>query len=148
MKKIPNISLNLTNGSVFETAKIKKKTILFFYPKSFTPGCTIEVNEFQKHLNKFKNLNIEIIGASKDPVEKNIKFASEYKLQYPLGSDESKSCEKLGIWVEKSMYGKKYFGINRTTFLIANNGEIYKIWNNVKVSGHVQEVLEISKNWK
>ena len=146
MKKIPNISLNLTNGSVFETAKIKKKTILFFYPKSFTPGCTIEVNEFQKHLNKFKKLNIDIIGASKDPVEKNIKFASEYKLQYPLGSDESKSCEKLGIWVEKSMYGKKYFGIDRYTFMIDSKGKIFKQWNKVKVKGHVKEVLEYAKN--
>lgn len=148
MKKIPNISLNLTNGLIFETSKNKNKTILFFYPKAFTSGCTIEVNEFQNHFGKFKKLGFEIIGASKDPIDKNIQFAKKYNLEYPLGSDEDKACEKLGIWVEKSMYGNKYFGINRSTFVIDSNGEILKIWSNVKVAGHVQEVLEIIKNWK
>ena len=110
-----------------------------------TSGCTIEVCEFQSNLKKFKKLGFEIIGASKDSIEKNIKFAEKYKLKYTLASDEDKACEKLGIWVEKSMYGKKYFGISRSTFVINSKGKIFKQWNKVKVSGHVKEVLEIAK---
>ena len=145
MKKIPNFSLNLTDGSVFHSNDVDN-IILFFYPKALTPGCTIEVNEFQNNLDKFQKLNFNIIGASKDTVKKNIQFAEKYELKYNLGSDESNACEKLGIWIEKSMYGKKYFGINRSTYIIGNRGDILKTWHNVKVNGHVNEVLkEIEK---
>jgi len=141
MKKIPNFSLNLTDGSVFHSNDADN-IILFFYPKALTPGCTIEANEFQDNLNKFQKLNFNIIGASKDTVNKNTQFAEKYELKYNLGSDESDACEKLGIWIEKSMYGKKYFGINRSTYIIGKRGEILKIWHNVKVNGHVNEVLK------
>tara|TARA_B100001964_G_scaffold197224_1_gene222146 strand:+ start:111 stop:554 length:444 start_codon:yes stop_codon:yes gene_type:complete len=144
MNKLPNFKLKLSGDIEIKSSKIKK-TILFFYPKAMTSGCTIEVCDFQSNLNKFKKLGFEIIGVSKDKIEKNIKFAEKYEIKYPLASDENKVCEKLDIWIEKSMYGKKYFGISRATFIIDGKGKIFKQWNKVKVSGHVEEVLGIAK---
>ena len=145
MKKLPSFKLSLINGEELKSSLIKSKTILFFYPKAMTPGCTIEVNEFQHHLNKFKKLDFSIIGCSKDSIDKNIKFSKKYKLKYLLGSDLTNVCEKLGIWIEKSMYGKKYFGIDRSTFMIDSKGKLFKQWNKVKVKDHVKEVLEIAR---
>ena len=146
MKKLPNFTLSLIDGSVLKSSAITSKTILFFYPKAMTPGCTVEVNEFQSNLNKFQKLAFTIIGCSKDPIENNIKFAEKYKLKYSLASDLTDVCEKLGIWIEKSMYGKKYFGIDRSTFIIDTNGKILFSWNKVKVKGHVDEVLSFAKS--
>ena len=148
MKKIPKIKLLLTNDKEFESLKIKSPTVLFFYPKALTGGCSVEVADFQNYLNKFKKLGFEIIGASKDPIERNKKFSEKYKLKYPLGSDEGKNCEKLNIWIEKSMYGRKYFGIDRSTFIIDKKGKILKQWNKVKVKGHVEEVYSFCKDLK
>ena len=145
MKKLPNFKLKLIDGTEIKSSEIKK-VILFFYPKAMTSGCTIEVCEFQSNFNKFKKLGFNIIGGSKDSIEKNIKFAEKYKIKYPLASDEDKVCEKLCIWIEKSMYGKKYFGISRSTFMIDSRGGLFKQWSDVKVSGHVKEVLETAKN--
>ena len=146
MKKIPNFTLFLINDTLLKSSAIKTKTILFFYPKAMTSGCTVEVNEFQSNLNKFQKLGFTIIGCSKDSIENNIKFSEKYKLRYLLGSDLTNVCEKLGIWIEKSMYGKKYFGIDRSTFMIDSKGKLFKQWNKVKVKDHVKEVLEIAKN--
>jgi len=146
MKKIPKIKLTLTNEKEFDSLKIKSPTVLFFYPKALTGGCSVEVADFQNYLNKFKKIGYEIIGASKDKVERNKKFSEKYKLKYPLGSDEGKNCEKLNIWVEKSMYGKKYFGIDRSTFIIDKDGKILKYWNKVKVKGHAEEVYNYCKD--
>jgi len=145
VKKLPNFKLKLIDGTEVTSSEIKK-TILFFYPKAMTSGCTIEVCEFQSNYNKFKKLGFNIIGASKDSIEKNLKFAEKYKIKYPLAADEDKVCEKLCIWIEKSMYGKKYFGISRSTFMTDSKGGLFKQWNKVKVSGHVKEVLETAKN--
>ncbi len=145
MKDLPKFKLRLSNNKEIKSSEIKN-TILFFYPKAMTSGCTIEVCDFQSNLNKFKKLGFEIIGVSKDSIEKNLKFAEKYKIKYELASDDNKVCEKLGIWIEKSMYGKKYFGINRSTFVIDNKGRILKQWEKVKVVGHVKEVLETIKN--
>ena len=145
MKKLPKFKLKLNYNTEIKSSEIKK-TILFFYPKAMTSGCTIEVNDFQSSLNKFKKLGFEIIGVSKDNAEKNLKFSEKFKIKYPLASDEDKICEKLGIWIEKSMYGKKYFGISRSTLLIDSKGRIFKQWNKVKIAGHVKEVLETAKN--
>ena len=145
MKKLPKFKLKLIDGTEIKSSEINK-AILFFYPKAMTSGCTIEVCDFQSNFNKFKKLGFSVIGASKDRVVNNLKFAEKYKLIYPLASDEDKVCEKLGIWIEKSMYGKKYFGISRSTFMIDSQGGLFKQWNNVKVSGHVREVLETAKN--
>ena len=146
MKKIPKIKLQLTNDGLFDSSKIKNNTVLFFYPKALTGGCSVEVADFQKHLSKFNKIGFDVIGSSKDPVERNKKFSEKYKLKYPLGSDEGKNCDKLGIWIEKSMYGKKYFGIDRSTFVIDKNGKILNSWNKVKVKGHVEEVYNYCKN--
>ena len=147
MSKITKIKLHLTNDKKFDSSKLKNKTILFFYPKALTSGCSIEVSDFQRKLSTFKKLGFDIVGASKDDVERNIKFAEKFKLKYPLGSDLGDVCDKLGIWVEKSMYGKKYFGINRSTFILDENGILLHSWSNVKVKGHVDEVIDyIKKN--
>ena len=90
-------------------------------------------------------MGFHLIGASKDSLEKNIKFAEKYKIKYSLASDENDACEKLGIWIKKSKFGKKYFGIDRTTIMIDSKGEVFKLWEKVKVSGHVKEVLEVAK---
>ena len=145
MKKLPNFKLKLIDNKEIKSSEIKK-TILFFYPKAMTSGCTIEVCDFQSNLNQFKQLGFEIIGVSKDSVESNLKFAEKYKIKYLLASDENKVCEKLGIWIEKSMNGKKYFGISRSTFMIDNKGKIFQSWDKVKVSGHVKDVLKIAVN--
>ena len=142
MSKVINIKLNLTDDKQFESSKLKNKTILFFYPKALTSGCSIEVSDFQRKLSVFKKLGFDIVGASKDDVERNIKFAEKFKLKYPLGSDVGDTCDKLGIWVEKSMYGKKYFGINRSTFILDKKGKILHSWSKVKVKGHVEEVID------
>ena len=97
-------------------------------------------------LTKFNKIGFDVIGASKDPVDRNKKFSDKYKLKYPLGSDEGKNCDKLGIWIEKSMYGRKYFGIDRSTFVIDKNGKILNSWNKVKVKGHVEEVYNFCKD--
>ena len=91
-------------------------------------------------------MGFQIIGASKDPLEKNIKFAEKNKIDYYLTSDEADVCEKIGIWIQKSMFGIKYFGIERTTIIIDSNGKVFKYWNKVKVTGHIKEVLETAKN--
>jgi len=145
MKKLPNFKLKLTDNTEIKSSEIRK-TVLFFYPKAFTSGCTIEVCDFQSNFNKFKKIGFQLVGVSKDSIEKNIKFAEKYNIKYFLASDENNVCEKLGVWIEKSMYGKKYFGINRTTFIIDSKGKIFKYWNKVKVLGHVKEVLEIAMN--
>ena len=141
MNKLPVFKLKLIDGSELKSSEIKK-TVLFFYPKAMTSGCTIEVCDFQANYDKFKKIGFNLIGVSKDPVENNIKFAKKYNLKYSLASDEKDVCEKLNIWVEKSMYGKKYFGIDRSTFIIDNNGNIFHKWNKVKVPGHAQEVFQ------
>jgi len=146
MQQLPNFTLTLIDGSVLKSSAITSKTILFFYPKAMTPGCTVEVNEFQSNLNKFQKLDFTIIGCSKEPIENNIKFAEKYKLKYSLASDLTDVCEKLGIWIEKSMYGKKYFGIDRSTFMIDSKGKLFKQWNKVKVEDHVKVVLDVAKN--
>ena len=147
MTKKIKFKLSLTNSSTLDSTKLNKKTVLFFYPKAMTGGCSIEVQDFQKKLSSFKKLGFDIFGASKDSIEKNAKFSQKYKLKYELGSDLTDVCEKLGIWIEKSMYGKKYFGINRSTFILDNKGKIIHSWTKVKVKNHVDEVIDyIKKN--
>ena len=128
MKKLPNFKLKLIGEKEIKSTEIKK-VILFFYPKAMTSGCTIEVCDFQSNLNKLKKMGFKIIGASKDSLEKNIKFAEKYKAKYYLASDETDACEQLGIWIKKSMYGIKYFGIERTTIIIDSNGRRQSCYN-------------------
>ena len=118
------------------------KVVIYFYPKDDTPGCTKEAIEFSENKGNFQKLNTLILGISKDSVEKHEKFRSKHNLTVDLASDyDGKICDTFGVWVEKSMYGKKYMGLERSTFLFDENSVLIKVWRNVKVKNHVNEVL-------
>lgn len=124
-----------------------KKVVLYFYPKDDTPGCTKESCGFNDALPQFKDMNAEIIGISKCSVAKHDKFKAKYGFEFTLVSDENSDvCEQYGTWVEKSMYGKKYMGIERSTFLIDEDGKIAALWRKVKVPGHVEAVQEAAQD--
>ena len=133
-----------TDTNDFElNLKNKKMTVVFFFPRANTSGCTKEAVEFSSLIEKFNNLNTRVIGVSKDTVEQQKKFRAKHNLKCELGSDyDGKICEMFSVWVEKSMYGKKYMGIQRSTFLIDQNCQVLKIWPKVKVPNHAAEVLE------
>jgi peroxiredoxin Q/BCP len=119
-----------------------KKLVLYFYPKDDTSGCTAEAIAFNGLAGEFTAAGAAIVGASPDPVKAHDKFRKKYELTFPLVADESKQMlEAYGVWVEKSMYGRKYMGVERTTFLIGADGRIARIWRKVKVPGHAEEVL-------
>lgn len=121
--------------------------ILYFYPKDMTPGCTTEGRDFNSHYLEFKNLNAEIFGISKDSLSLHERFKQKEGFQFDLITDESQMlCDLFDVIKEKSMYGKKFLGIERSTFIINPNGELVKSWRKVQVKGHVQEVLETLKN--
>jgi peroxiredoxin Q/BCP len=123
-----------------------KKVALYFYPKDDTSGCTQEAIEFNALREKFVKSGTAIIGMSPDSPAKHDKFRSKYELSLPLASDETKEAlQAYGVWVEKSMYGRKYMGVERSTFLIDKNGRIARIWRKVKVPGHAEEVLAAAK---
>jgi len=120
-----------------------KKVVLYFYPKDMTSGCTKEACDFRDHIKLFNNKDVVVLGVSPDSVQSHKKFQEKYNLPFDLLSDESKKVlEKYGVWKEKSMYGRKYFGVERTTFIIDEKGKIKKIFPRVKVNGHIKEVLE------
>ena len=141
--KAPNFKLPSSNNKNFEIKKILSKyMVIYFYPRDNTPGCTNEAKDFSKLYKEFKKLNCEIVGISKDSIESHKKFISKFKIPFQLLSDEKiVTLKKYGAWGEKSMYGKKFMGIKRTTVLINLKGKIIKIWNNVKVKDHAKEVL-------
>ena len=148
MKKISNFTLPSTSGNNFSLKdNISDYLVLYFYPKDDTPGCTIETNDFNKLLPKFKKLNCEILGISKDDIKSHDKFREKYKIKFNLLSDqEIKLHEKLKVWGKKKFMGREFMGTIRSTFLIDKNGKILKIWNNVKVKDHAKEVLETLKS--
>ena len=126
---------------------IGKYVVLYFYPKDDTPGCTIETNDFNKLLPKFKKLDCEIYGISKDNLKTHDKFRAKYKIKFSLLADEEiKVLKKYKVWGKKKFLGREFMGIIRTTFLIDKKGRIIKIWENVKVKEHAKEVLETLKN--
>ena len=143
-EKLNNVKLLLEDGNNFSSDEfLGKKLIIYFYPKDDTPGCTKEAIEFSELIEEFKKNNTQIIGISKDSLEKHQKFISKHKLKVKLASDEDlEICKKFGVWVEKSMYGKKYMGIERSTFLFDQNLILIKEWKKVKVNNHAKEVLE------
>jgi peroxiredoxin Q/BCP len=129
-------------GTVSLTALKGRKVVLYFYPKDDTSGCTMEAKAFNDAKAAFDAAGAEIIGVSADSVASHDKFKKKYGLGFTLASDEEKNMlEDYGVWVEKSMYGKKYMGIERSTFLIGADGVIVRVWSKVKVPGHVDEVL-------
>ena len=145
--KIPNFVI-LTDTGDFKISNHKgKKIVVFFFPRADTSGCTAESIAFTNLQHEFDKLDCIVIGISKDNTKKQGKFREKYNLTCELGADfENDVCEQFGVWVEKSMYGKKYMGIQRSTFLSNEQGKITNIWEKVKVSGHAEEVLEAVKN--
>ena len=142
--KLPTFSFSLSNDKIIKTKDLLgKKHILYFYPKDNTPGCTTEAKDFSTKIKEFNKLKTEIIGISKDSIKTHKNFIKKQDLKILLASDEEgKTLEKFGVWVEKNMYGRKYMGIQRSTFLIDEKLKIIFIWEKVKVKGHVDEVLE------
>ena len=138
-------STNQTNFSLKDT--LGKYVVLYFYPKDDTPGCTIETNDFNKLLSKFKKLDCEIYGISKDNIKSHHKFRDKYKIKFDLLADEElKVLKKYKVWGKKKFMGREFMGTNRTTFLIDKKGKVIKIWKNVKVKDHAKEVLETLKD--
>jgi thioredoxin-dependent peroxiredoxin len=139
----PEIHLNTDSGQKFELSALKgKNVVLYFYPKADTPGCTKEACEFRDTSRKFTKANTVILGISPDPEKAQAKFKDKFDLPFALLADtEHKAAEAYGVWKEKSMYGKKYMGIERTTFVIDPEGKVKKVFPKVKVEGHAEEVL-------
>ena len=146
-EKLNNFKFRIDEDKFINSEDLKgQKLVIYFYPKDDTPGCTVEAKDFSKTKNKFSKLNTKILGVSKDNIDKHKKFITKHSLTIDLISDDGSICEKFGVWVEKSMYGKKYMGIERATFLFDQNLKLIKIWRNVKVKGHVNEVLSFVEN--
>ena len=144
----PVFKLPSTNKKEFSLKdSLGNFVVLYFYPKDDTPGCTIETVDFNKLLPKFKKLNCEILGISKDNLKSHDKFRDKYKIKFDLLADEEiKVLKKYNVWAKKKFMGREFMGIVRTTFLIDKKGKIIKIWNNVKVKDHAKEVVETLQN--
>lgn len=142
-KKAPKFKMPTNGGGDVALADFSgKHLVLYFYPKDDTPGCTKEAIAFTENIKAFKKAGAEIVGVSKDTPAKHDKFIDKHDLKVTLASDEDGSvCEKYGVWVEKNMYGRKYMGIQRATFLIGPDGKVKKVWPKVKVAGHAEDVL-------
>ncbi len=143
-KKAPQFTLPDSDGNKVSLKDyLEQKVVLYFYPKDNTSGCTKEACDFRDSIAQFKKLKVAVLGVSKDSQSSHIKFRDKYDLNFPLLSDvDTKVIQKYGVWKEKSMYGKKYMGVERTTFLIDEKGKIEKIYKKVKVSEHVEQVLK------
>jgi thioredoxin-dependent peroxiredoxin len=148
--KAPDFTLAADGGGKVWLKALKGKTVvLYFYPKDDTPGCTAEACAFRDQLPDFSKVKAAVVGISRDSVASHDKFKRKFKLPFPLASDEDgKVSEAYGTWVEKSMYGRKYMGIERATFLIDGNGVIRNIWRKVKVDGHADDVLKAASALK
>ena len=145
--QIPNFEILTDKDPLKVSDYLGKKIVIFFFPRADTSGCTAESIAFTNLQSDFDKLNCVIIGISKDNPKKQLKFREKYNLTCQLGADfENNICEQFGVWVEKSMYGKKYMGIQRSTFLCDEKGTIQKVWEKVKVPGHADEVLQAVKD--
>lgn len=143
----PDFTLPIDGGDEMTLSDWRgQKVVLYFYPKDNTPGCTTESCDFRDNLSALKKDGVQVIGISKCSVAKHDKFKAKYDLNFPLASDENGNiCETYGVWKEKNMYGKKFMGIERSTFLIDEQGKIENIWHKVKVKGHVEDIMDIIK---
>lgn len=146
-KKAPDFKLPADDGETIHLGGLKgTPVVLFFYPKDDTSGCTKEAIAFTELEKEFQDLGAVVIGMSPDSVERHVKFKAKHNLTVTLASDEDKKVlEKYGVWVEKSMYGRKYMGVERTTVLIDQKGKAAKVWRKVKVPGHAEAVLEATR---
>jgi peroxiredoxin Q/BCP len=145
--RAPTFSLPSSTGETIDLAKLKGKTVvLYFYPKPDTPGCTKEACGFRDAIASYQKLGVPVFGVSPDPVKDVTKFAEKFQLNFPLLADQDHAVsEKYGVWGEKSMYGKKYMGVARTTFIIGPDGKVARVFEKVKPEVHDQEVLAALK---
>jgi peroxiredoxin Q/BCP len=145
--KAPAFSLPRDGGGTLSLADFKgQNLVLYFYPRADTPGCTVEAKAFSELTAAFKKAGTAVLGVSADPVKAQDAFKAKYGLVIPLASDEThKMLDAYGVWGEKSMYGKKFMGITRATFLIGRDGRVARVWPKVKVAGHAEEVLAAAK---
>ena len=144
--KVPAISTTASDGSRVDLAAAGQPLVLYFYPKDDTSGCTREAQDFTALASEFKKAGVKIAGVSRDPMKSHEKFIGKYSLAVPLVSDEDgRISNAFGTWVEKSMYGRKYMGMERSTFLIGKDGKVAKAWRKVKVPGHAAEVLKAAR---
>ncbi len=145
--KVPDVKLASVEGKDISPADFSgQKLVVYFYPKDDTSGCTAEAKAFTALADEFKNAGTWILGVSKDDSKKHVKFIEKFGLKVPLATDaDGSACEAFGTWVEKSMYGRKYMGIERATFLVDRDGVVKRVWRKVKVPGHAEEVLEAAR---
>ena len=145
---MPDIAMETPDGGSVKPSDFKgKKLVVFFYPKDNTPGCTTEAKDFTALKGEFDKAGVELLGVSKDSPKKHLNFIAKHDLATSLATDaeEGGLSDALGVWTEKSMYGKKFMGMVRTTYLIATDGKIARVWNKVKVKGHAEEVLAAAR---
>jgi peroxiredoxin Q/BCP len=140
----PDFQMPATGGRTVSLAGYKGKPfILYFYPKADTPGCTKEACAFQEAMPKLEQVGLDVIGVSPDKIKPIERFAAKYNLTFPLASDEEHAvADRYGTWVEKSMYGRKYMGMERSTFLVGADGKVLKAWRRVSVAGHADDVMK------
>lgn len=146
--KAPDFNLPVNGGGNLALKDLKGKiVVMYFYPKDMTPGCTTEAQDFRDRIKDFDKAGAVVVGVSKDSVKRHDNFVEKQNLPFKLISDEDGSlCEDFGVWVEKNMYGRKYMGIQRATFVIDAKGVIRHVWPKVKVKGHADDVLEVVKS--
>ena len=145
--KAPGITTTASDGSTIDLASPGQPLVLYFYPKDDTSGCTREAQDFTELAGDFRDAGVKVVGVSRDPMKKHEKFIAKYDLAVPLASDEDGAIsDAFGTWVQKSMYGRKYMGMERATFLIGADGRVLKAWRKVKVPGHAAEVLKAAKS--
>jgi len=144
--KVPSMTLTASDGSKVNLASPGQPLVLYFYPKDDTSGCTLEAQNFTALAGDYAKAGVKVIGVSRDPMKKHEKFIAKYDLAVPFVSDEDgRISDAFGTWVEKSMYGRKYMGMERATYLIGADGRILKEWRKVKVPKHAEEVLKAAK---
>jgi peroxiredoxin Q/BCP len=144
--KAPAITVKATDGSSVDLSSPGQPLVLYFYPKDDTSGCTREAQDFTAMAGDFRKAGVKVIGVSRDPMKKHEKFIGKYDLRVPLVSDEDgRISNAFGTWVQKSMYGRKYMGMERATYLIGADGRVLRVWHKVKVPNHAQEVLSAAR---
>ena len=144
--RVPALKTKLSDGTELDLSAPGRPLVLYFYPKDDTSGCTREAQDFTELADDFAKAGVKVVGLSRDPMKRHDKFIAKYDLKVPLASDEEGQVSNaFGTWVEKSMYGRKYMGMERATYLIGADGRVVKAWRKVKVPGHAAEVLKAAK---
>ena len=145
--RAPAVQINTSSGETVDLSSPGQPLVLYFYPKDDTSGCTRQAQDFTALAQEFRAAGVKVVGVSRDPMSRHEKFIGKYGLSVPLASDEDgRISDAFGTWVQKSMYGRKYMGMERSTFLIGADGRVLRAWRKVKVPGHAAEVLEAARS--